>query len=115
MSALVYRSPLGGARRFAPWVVALGASSGVYVIRSAATRQVLYVGESHTGRLRKTLLRHFQAWSDDKVRRHFVIRPESVEVAVRLCPPSAAPGAQDRLIQRLQPKHNRNGFEPGPF
>lgn len=36
--------------------------SGVYAIRDRRTKKVLYVGESHTGRLRKTLLRHFQRW-----------------------------------------------------
>lgn len=36
--------------------------SGVYVILDRTTRRVLYVGESHTGRLYDTLTRHFRAW-----------------------------------------------------
>lgn len=34
--------------------------NGVYAIRDKGTHETLYVGESHTGRLWKTLLRHFQ-------------------------------------------------------
>lgn len=39
--------------------------SGVYAIANLAG-QTLYVGESHTGRLRKTLARHFQEWPDGR-------------------------------------------------
>ena len=36
--------------------------SGAYVITSHAGR-VLYVGESHTDQLKKTILRHFERWT----------------------------------------------------
>lgn len=39
---------------------AMAGRSGVYVVRVRSTKRALYVGESHTGRAWKTLLRHFQ-------------------------------------------------------
>lgn len=42
----------------APWI------NGAYAIRNASTVQMLYVGESHTGRLRHTITRHLQHWID---------------------------------------------------
>src|SRR3990172_2960987 len=40
------------------------AQHGCYALREGST--VLYVGESHTGRLWKTLLRHFQGLASGK-------------------------------------------------
>ncbi|HJL20438.1 MAG TPA: hypothetical protein RMH99_32525 [Sandaracinaceae bacterium LLY-WYZ-13_1] len=45
---------------YAPWVRDLQYRCGVYVIRDADTREILYVSESHTGRLYATPTRHFQ-------------------------------------------------------
>lgn len=36
--------------------------SGVYALFLTATRECVYVGESHTGRLFETITRHFRAW-----------------------------------------------------
>lgn len=36
--------------------------SGVYGIRNKNTKEVLYIGESHSQRLRGTLTRHLQVW-----------------------------------------------------
>ena len=62
--SLRYRSVVDGrdVLRYAPWVRELRDRNGVYVIRDAFSRDVLYVGESHTGRLYSTLTRHFQFW-----------------------------------------------------
>lgn len=36
--------------------------SGIYAILDAASGELLYIGESHTGRLYDTLTRHFRRW-----------------------------------------------------
>jgi excinuclease UvrABC nuclease subunit len=105
---LVYRSPLGGPRRFAEWTFPLKNCCGAYIIRSKSTGKVLYVGESHSSRLRETMLRHFHEWNDTPERKHYTYDPARVEVAFRLTPPSAAIATQDKLIQRLQPRDNTN-------
>jgi excinuclease UvrABC nuclease subunit len=108
LKALVYRAPyVGGA--VSSWLAELGAVSGAYVIRSKAGR-VLYVGESHTGRLRKTVLRHFQAWRDsDPALKHWTYSAGAVEVAIRITPPASAVGCQNNLIARLGPRDNVEG------
>lgn len=105
---LRYRSPLGGISPnvFADWLNDLRARSGAYVIRKRVGHEVLYVGESHTGRLAKTIKRHFYRWKDDEERKHFTADPREVEVAVRLTPPNTAVAAQNNLIHRLDPKKN---------
>lgn len=109
---LVYRSVVGAGRvrRFAAWLNGLRHSSGAYIIRSKSTHEVLYVGESHTGRLADTVKRHFYKWEDGGGRNHFTASPGAVQVAVRVTPPTAAVGAQNNLINRLSPKRNKQGF-----
>jgi excinuclease UvrABC nuclease subunit len=116
MKDLYYRSPVGGPRVFAAWILALGSQSGAYVIRSNRTQEVLYVGESHTERLASTIRRHFHKWDDSPDRKHFTYSPHHVEVAVRITPPGSAVGAQNNLIRRLKPRDNTNGYgEQEPF
>ena len=62
----------------------LRGKSGVYIIRDRETKRPLYVGESHTGRLKKTLLRHFQAWSGKTAGPTF--SRNAVEIAVEVTP-----------------------------
>lgn len=112
---LIYRSVLGGVRQYAEWLVKLGKRSGAYVIRSKRTHEVLYVGESHSGRLAATIRRHFQGWNDRTGRSHYTVAPGAVEVAVRVTPPLAAAGCQNRLILRLQPKYNGVVPDEVPF
>jgi hypothetical protein len=63
-AGLTYR-PLGETGTpYPPWVRALKGKSGVYVIRELkrdGSSQIVYVGESHSGRLYNTLTRHFQS------------------------------------------------------
>ena len=40
-------------------------ASGIYAIIDTDSGAVLYVGESHTGRLYETITRHFRAWKRD--------------------------------------------------
>ena len=118
MKQLNYRSPVGSEPgTFAQWLRDLRNLSGAYVIRSAETKDVFYVGESHTGRLYRTITRHFQSWDDTGDREHFTYSRHHVEVAVRLTPPNSAIGAQDNLIQRLKPRDNTTcaGCPDEPF
>jgi ribosomal protein L34 len=110
MKALIYRPPFENARA-AGWLNRLSGRSGAYVIRSRRSGRVLYVGESHTGRLATTVKRHFWAWPDDAERPHHVYRAAGCEVAVRITPPGSAIGAQGNLIRRLRPRDNRIGGE----
>ena len=95
---------------FPQWLNDLRNLSGAYIIRDRRTREILYVGESHTGNLARTLKRHFYPWRDDPERRHNTYDRQAVEVAVRLTPPTTAVGAQDNLIRRLAPRDN--GYIP---
>jgi len=106
VKGLTYRPPCDANGDFADWLNALRNQSGAYIIRHRRTRQILYVGESHTGNLAKTLKRHFYAWRDDAERIHNTYDRHGVEVAIRLTPPPAAVGAQDNLIRRLEPRDN---------
>lgn len=107
MKSLNYRPLCDDRGEFLQWVNDLRNLSGAYVIRSKRSHDVLYVGESHTGNLAKTLKRHFWRWKDDAERKHFTYDRRDVEAAVRITPPNSAKGAQDNLILRLTPRDNQ--------
>ena len=117
MKSLSYRSPAGEKPgTFAQWLRDLRNQSGCYVIRSKEIGEVFYVGESHTGRLYSTITRHFQEWRDcQEGRTCYTYSRHHVEVAIRLTPPSAAIGAQNKLINRLNPRDNSLGYAEKPF
>lgn len=110
---LNFSAVYGGHGKPAKWLRNLGKKSGVYVIRSTAlfSPGVLYVGESHTGHLRKTLLRHFQKWDGPTQGNQF--DRNKVEVAVIRCAPSEAVELQNKLIRELLPELNVYGTKPG--
>ena len=110
MRDLIYRPPCDEREDFVKWLNELRNQSGAYVIRSRRTREICYVGESHTGNLAKTIKRHLYPWRDDPERKHNTYDRRAVEIAVRLTPPPAAVGAQDNLIRRLDPRDN--GYTP---
>lgn len=110
MKTLNYTPPCDGSGQFLGWLNALRNMSGAYVIRDKQSKQTLYVGESHTGNLAKTIKRHFWDWKDDPERKHHTYSRFKVEVGIRLTPPNTAVGAQDNLIRRLEPRDN--GFTP---
>lgn len=87
-----------------PYVRTLAGKSGVYVIRERFTKQVLYVGESHTNRLKKTLLRHFQAWSGKTAGQRY--GRGAVEISCQVTAPAAAVARQNTLIAKLRPRDN---------
>lgn len=79
--------------------------SGVYLIRRGGA--VVYVGESHTGRLRKTLAHHFQSWDGPTAGATY---PRSgTEVAVIVTTDGAAVDRQNTLIAELRPRDNTIG------
>ena len=86
------------------WIRELTDQSGVYIIRAADTGRILYVGESHTGRLKKTVLRHFQAWSGKTAGKRY--NRSEVEIAIVPTKPAKAVTAQNALISQLDPRDN---------
>lgn len=106
---------LGRGGEYPGWLRALRGRSGVYLIRERSwfglgAWAVVYVGESHTGRLYQTLTRHFQQWSGPTAGPTYV----RGDVEVRVIPLAAdrAVAAQDRLIRRLRPRDNTLGKAP---
>lgn len=121
-AALQYRT-LGDAGMYPEWLRALKGKSGVYAIRRG--RSVVYVGESHAGRLYQTITRHFQRWRRKKTwwrdlfSKHdpgLTYPRGDVAVAVRVVPARDAVDAQNALIRRLKPRDNIQGTgEDVPF
>jgi hypothetical protein len=87
-------------------VYALRGKTGSYVIRDGRSHQVLYVGESHTGRLFETLVRHMQQWNGHGSGISYVNERKRLEVAVVERPSDQAENEQYELIARLRPRDN---------
>jgi hypothetical protein len=122
-ASLSYR-PIGASGRYPDWVRALRGKSGVYLIRERqrdGSSPVVYIGESHAGRLYQTLTRHFQTW-----RRHkkfwsgqytgsqshdpgLTYHRARCTVAVRVLSSERALHEEARLIARLRPRDNLIG------
>lgn len=97
--------PIKEGRAIAQWVKALKGKSGVYLIREPGFfGSVLYIGESHTGRLYSTLLRHFQHWTGPTAGPTFPV--SKVEVAVIRTPTAKAIELQSSLIAEYRPELN---------
>lgn len=97
-----------GAGSRAAWVSAFPPMgiSGVYAIATRAG-EVLYVGESHTGRLRKTLARHLQYWTpEDSHGEHFTYDRYRVLVAWQETTDGRAQDLEAIWINELQPRDN---------
>ena len=124
--------PLGKSNEpFPLWVRSLRNKSGVYAIRKRGffSSKVLYVGESHTGGLYKTLTRHFQQWHRSKQFWRGGYSPTQtdpghtyergdVEVAVVVLPRAKVLDRQASWIERLKPRdnvHDGNPDEKVPF
>lgn len=110
---------LGVAGEYPDWCRALRGRSGVYMIRQPTwfglgKPAIVYVGESHTGRLYHTLTRHFQAWSGPTAGPTY--GRSDVEVAVAVIPAPKAVEAQFALIRKHSPRDNTIGkLEEAPF
>lgn len=101
--------PIRTPKGYAPWLADAAGAHGVYVIRERARKGrkaiVLYVGESHTHRLRETLQRHFQQWTGRTAGPTF--DAESTEIAMEtFLDGNDAIRRQNRLIRKLLPVHN---------
>lgn len=120
------------ARRRWTWIVRRGKTNaelrgrmsgrcGVYAVRDASTRTVLYVGESHSNRAWKTALRHLHAWeSFEGVREWTHRQPGRLEMCFEETPCHFAPLEEANWIDELRPLHNlevrdAEKDEPAPF
>lgn len=92
--------------RFPAWIDRARGKSGVYIIRAKGipAGEVLYIGESHTGKLYETMTRHVQRWQGDTAGPSYP--RESVWIAFRTCPPGRAVPWQNSLICALNPRDN---------
>lgn len=110
MARLRWRTPVAAdGRHLADWIGELRGSgaSGVYLIRDARTRQIRYIGESHTGRLFETMTRHLYMWNGKGSGPSY--RPNLVELAIIVAEtPLDDPVAdQYELIQQHEPPDNQ--------
>ena len=111
-------------------------ASGIYEIRFDGEKHeapdfgIAYVGVS-VGNLKKTMLRHFQAWNDkDTIRTkgggmfekyHFLATGhdrKKAEVRITVCTPTQARKLEADKIARYRPEGNKQGkpeLEEAPF
>lgn len=87
--------------------------SGVYALIDRRSREVLYIGESHSGRLYDTITRHFRSWSiprgrDAQGRRFGGTTYDRARIAIAYAttPAELAQETQYAEIQRLRPRDN---------
>jgi hypothetical protein len=101
-----WRAPLAAdGRRLAPWIYELHGKHGVYMIRAAGSGELLYIGESHTGRMKFTLTRHLWNWEGRGAGPTY--DPRRVEIAVEVIDdPAEAVERQFELIRKLGPRDN---------
>ena len=106
MARYRWRSPLADDGGFADWIYDLRGHSGVYLIRDARTREIVYIGESHTRRLFETLTRHLYAWNGRGAGPSY--HPAVVEIAVLVAETPLDDPVADQygLIQRHEPRDN---------
>lgn len=82
--------------------------SGVYLIKK--NNKVVYVGESHTNNLYKTLYRHFQLWNDKVPQKRVTFKNDrssgKIKVRVIITTKSQAVRLQKYLIKKYKPSKN---------
>ena len=110
MALTGYRIVEKKGRYFPDWMNEFNGKSGAYIIRDRSSKRILYIGESHTGRLAATLKRHFWTWEDEPEREHFTFDPAAVEVAFYVTTRKAAKAIQDELIAHYLPRDNKAGI-----
>jgi hypothetical protein len=79
--------------------------SGVYAIRDRWSHIALYVGESHTDNLRRTITRHFQTWNDAEQERAVYGR-ERAEVCWLQTAADAAIAKETEWLAFFEPRDN---------
>lgn len=95
---------LNGGDGWPAWIRDLDGKSGVYFIRSKESKKVLYIGESHTDRLKKTLLHHFQKWEGKTAGPTY--SRHDVELAALVTKKSRAVAVQNQFIRKMKPRDN---------
>ncbi len=83
--------------------------SGVYLIKSVSSGQVVYVGVSTTN-LYRTAYRHFQTWNDAQQQRK-VFNPADFLIRFIFCPPSRAIRLEQYLIDVFKPEFNETLYQ----
>lgn len=91
-------------------------ASGVYAVRDRRSKRVLYVGESHSDRLKYTLTRKFQSWDapgggrgrGERGHRGSITLgdPSRVEVRIWYTSREEALPLEEELRFELDPKYN---------
>lgn len=110
-----YRAIGKSGERWPEWLRELDGKSGVYLIKEG--NRLVYVGESHKGRLYTTITRHFQRWRRRKgwFRGWFVKEKHdpgltyergACSIAFEIVRKDRAPERQYALIQKLKPRDN---------
>jgi excinuclease UvrABC nuclease subunit len=94
------------------WDAALASvqnESGVYVLRDRESGEVLYVGESHTGRLYRTMLRHFHDSSGkfETLGEWVHHAPTRLDYKVFIAPAAAVPDLERDAVEYFEPKINK--------
>jgi hypothetical protein len=107
---------IGSKGEYALWLSRTAGANGVYVIRKRPTRSkkkpaILYVGESHSHRLRETLQRHFQQWTGETAGPTFDAAKTEVAIEIFLMGDDAI-RRQNQLIRRFRPVHKLVVPEP---
>lgn len=123
-ASLRYRPVGASGEPYPDWLRALAGKSGVYILRETqrdGSTEIVYVGQSSTGRLYQTLTRHFQTWRRAKrfwsgqftgSQSHdpgLTYDRARISVAVRVVPSTRALTEEARLIARLRPRDNLIG------
>lgn len=106
-----------GVRAWHPELAAARNRSGVYVLRDRTTKRVLYVGESHTNRLYRTLLRHFQDPSGKFAALGEWVHkaPSRLQFLLALSSKEEAIALEKEAITYFNPAVNNLVVEPVPF
>lgn len=89
----------------------LSGKSGVYIIKSGKSNQVLYVGYSGSD-LYKTLYRHFQSWDDRSQQRVSYSSNGNYLVRVIQCSKAQAWRLEEILRDKLKPRDNPAPLPP---
>ena len=79
--------------------------SGVYIIKSAKTNKILYVGYSASD-LYRTMYRHFQSWNDNTQQRITYKNRSSYLVRLVFTSPARANKLEEGLRAKYQPQDN---------
>ena len=104
----MFRPVLGSGRskfKYKRWLRRLRGKSGVYVLKKKYYPDLcLYVGESHSDNLYKTITRHFQGWFGANA--GHVYNPRLVVVSIYVTDKLSSVELQNELIKIKKPRDN---------